>query len=208
MEDTLQNIIDQVYQEGIEKSQQEGEEILRKAKDAADAILKNANKEKERIRAKALADTEHLKLNVISELQLAKQEAISNFRLQVSDMLAQFTVKKPLSSAFNDIAFFQRLLITAIEKWNINEESISLDILLPENEQHLLDEFVAKKTEEALSQGIEIKMNQYTTKGFKMVSEKQGYSFNFMIEDFEQFFIQHLRQKTLSLLKSTNEHKE
>ena len=42
MEEKLQTIIDKVYQEGIEKSQQEADEILQKANEKAQTILDRA----------------------------------------------------------------------------------------------------------------------------------------------------------------------
>lgn len=204
----MKNIIDQVYQEGIEKSKLQGDEIIDKAKEEANTILQNAKDKKDKIIKDALSEAQQIRENIISELQLALQEAISNFSQQVANRLAQYHAKEPIKEAFSDIGFLREIMLAAIQKWNMESNEITLTWLIPEEKQSELENRLIEKSKDVLHKGIDIRVNRHTSLGFKIESRKDDYFISFTNSDFEQFFIQHLRQKTLELLSKNQKKKE
>ncbi|HNP51251.1 V/A-type H+-transporting ATPase subunit E [Nitrosomonas aestuarii] len=205
MEEKLQTIIDKVYQEGIEKSQQDADEILRKANEKAQTILETAQQQAQQTKERVLEEARQINRDVLAELKLAQQEALSNFKQQVADMLAQYTINGSLRKAFDNVEFLQDLMRMATEKWDKADDQISLTLLLPETKQSELNEMLIVKTKEALKEGIDIRVDRHTSRGFRIEAKREGFYISFTSDDFEQFFIQHLRQKTLDLLNQNSQ---
>lgn len=207
MEAKLQTIIDKVYQEGIEKSQQEADEILQKANEKAQTILDRAQQHEQQTKEKALEEARQIKRDVLAELQLAQLEALSSFKQQVADILAQYSIKGSLKKAFDNVEFLQDLMRIATEKWGKAGDQISLTLLLPETKQSELNEMLIEKSKKTLKEGIDIRIDRHTSRGFRIESKSEGFYISFTSDDFEQFFIQHLRQKTLDLLSQNSKGK-
>ncbi len=207
MEDKLQTIIDKVYQEGVEKSQRDADEILQKANEQAQTILETAQQQAQQTKESALEETRKIRRDVLAELQFAQLEALGNFKQQVTDILAQYSINGSLKKAFDNVEFLQNLMCIATEKWDKAEDQISLVLLLPETQQSELNELLIEKSKEALKEGIDIRIDQHTSRGFRIESKSEGFYISFTSDDFEQFFLRHLRQKTLDLL-SRNSQKD
>ena len=207
MEEKLQTIIDKVYQEGIEKSQLEADEILQKANEKAQTILETAQQHEQQTKEKAVEEARQIKRDVLAELQLAQLEALGNFKQQVANMLAQYSINEPLKKAFDNVEFLQDLMRMATDKWDKSEYQISLTLLLPETKQSELNEMLIEKSKEALKEGIDIRIDRHTSRGFRIESKNEGFYISFTSDDFEQFFIRHLRQKTLDLLNQNSRGK-
>ena len=60
MEDTLQNIIDQVCQEGIEKSEEEADKTIRKANEKVEAIIERATQLQEQVKEGRVEETQQI----------------------------------------------------------------------------------------------------------------------------------------------------
>ena len=204
MEQSVQTIIDQVFREGVEKSKLESDVILKKAQEQADAIIRHAEEKKDRIISDAKREAESIKQNTVAEIQLAKSEALSNFRQQITNELISYCSSQAIKNSFNDVSFIQELIKLAMQKWDNQLEATSLTLLIPEKEQDQLKGMLLSKSKEILEDGIEIKMNEHSSKGFRLESRKNGYFLSFTNEDFEAFFHEHLRKQTLELLSQAN----
>ncbi|MCB1948667.1 hypothetical protein [Nitrosomonas sp.] len=205
MEDKLQTIIDKVYQEGVEKSQRDADKILQKANEQAQTILETAQQQAQQTKESALEKARKIRMDVLAELQFAQLEALGNFKRQIADMLAQYSINGSLKKAFDNVEFLQNLMCIATEKWDKAEDQISLVLLLPETQQSELNELLIEKSKEALKEGVDIQIDQHTSRGFRIESKSEGFYISFTSDDFEQFFLQHLRQKTLDFLNQNSQ---
>ena len=103
MQNKLQELTDKLYNEGLSKGKQEGEEILAKAKVQADEIIAKAKAEAEAIVAAAHKDAADLKTKVEGDLKMAASQSIAATKKDIETLVvAKMTegeVKKALSSA-------------------------------------------------------------------------------------------------------------
>ena len=105
MHNKLQELTDKLYNEGLSKGKQEGEEILAKAKIQAEETVAKAKAEADAIVAAARKEAEDLKTKVQGDLKMAAGQSIAATKkdietLIVTKMTAEETAKALTSAEF------------------------------------------------------------------------------------------------------------
>jgi V/A-type H+/Na+-transporting ATPase subunit E len=200
MEGKLQELTNKIYQEGVEKARKEAAEILAQAEQQANHLLNEARREAERSRVKAEEDAKELRSNVISELQLSARQAISVLRQEISGLVSARMLSQPLDEAFSDKEFLQKLIETAVNKWNPGGENGGLQVSLPESEREALGKYLEKRLPQHLDKGLQLRFDDRLQSGFRIGPADGSYVISFTPEDFDQFFRQYLRAHTSRLL--------
>ena len=77
MDNKLQALTDKLYNEGLSKGKQEGEELLQKAHAEAEGIIAQAKAEAERIIAQANKEADELKTKVAADVRMAATQSIA-----------------------------------------------------------------------------------------------------------------------------------
>ena len=87
MQDKLQELTDRLYNEGLSKGKQEGEELLQKAHAEADHIVADAKAEAERIIAQANKEAEELKTKVTADIKMAATQSIAVTKQEIEKQI-------------------------------------------------------------------------------------------------------------------------
>ena len=77
MQNKLQELTDKLYQEGLSKGKQEGENLVAQAKAEADRIIKEAQAEANRIVTEAQKEAEDMKTKVAADIQMASAQSMT-----------------------------------------------------------------------------------------------------------------------------------
>jgi len=110
MDNTLERLVDRIYQEGVNKAEGKAAEILAKAEEQARERLKAAEQEAARITARANSEAAQISQNMQSELRLAAARTLSDLKRTISTLLAERVIKQPLQGAFADENFVRELV--------------------------------------------------------------------------------------------------
>ena len=198
MQNKLQELTDKLYNEGLSKGKQEGEEILAKAKVQADEIIAKAKAEAEAIVAAAQKDAADLKTKVEGDLKMAASQSIAATKKDIETLVvAKMTegeVKKALSSAD-----FVKEAILAVAK-GFSAEATDLEIVLPEALKKDLDGSLAGEIAKVLNVGVEASFSKKVAGGFTIGPKDGGYFISFTDETFNALISEYLRPATKKIL--------
>lgn len=201
MQKKLQELTDKIYQEGVDKANQEAEKIISDAKADAKKTLDQAKKEAENKIEKAEKEAEDLKKNAMNELQLSARQAMSDLKQEVTDLIQAKAVKPETQEAFKEAAFTKEIIQTVVKNWDPNsDETVDLKVLLPEKRQKEFESYFKDKAKDLLNKGLEVDFDERVKGGFKIGPKDGSYLVSFSDEDFEHFFKLYLRPRLIEML--------
>ena len=198
MQAKLQELTDKVYQEGISKAREDSEKIVADAKKQAESIVVEAKKEAEKLKADAAKQAEEQKRNVESEIRLASRQMLASLKQQVAELITTKMVDAPLGSAFDDVDFMKKLLEAVVKNWS-SETGANLVLLLSEEWQNKLGDYVKSKALHSLRDGLEVKTAK-DVQGFSVAPADGSFRISFSEEGFAGFLREYLRPKAAGFL--------
>jgi V/A-type H+-transporting ATPase subunit E len=201
MENKLQKLTEQLYEEGLSKGRADAEKLVADAQTKAKAIVAEANAEAEAIVAAAQKQAEDLSKNTMTEISLAGRQAVAKLKSEINGMIVAETASKAVAEATLDAAFVKEMLLAVAKNWNgASTDKVSLSALLPADKQATLDSAFAAATKELLAAGVEIAYSKGVKSGFKIGPKEGGYYISFADEDFDALLGEYLREKVSTLL--------
>ena len=199
MQNKLQELTDKLYNEGLSKGKQEGEEFLAKAKVQAEEIVAKAKAEAAAIVAAAAKEAEDLKTKVQGDLKMASNQSIAATKKDIETLIvAKMTeteVKKALTSAE-----CVKEVILAVAKGFSTEEAVDLEVVLPEALKKDLEGFVSNELAKTLKGGVEASFSKKIAGGFTIGPKDGGYFISFTEETFNSLISEYLRPATKKIL--------
>lgn len=199
MENKLDVLTKKLYDEGVDKANQEAEKIIAQAKEEAAKLIADAETKAKEIKAGAVADTENLKKKAESEMALSVRQALTALKQAVTNLISGEVAGNMAKTGFEDEAFVQEMIVTIVKKWDIASGNLNLELVLSEEENVKFREFVATKYKELLDKGLEVKVGG-TDEAFVIQPKDGSYQVAFSEKLFEAFFNQYMRSFTKSLL--------
>jgi len=205
MQTKLQELTEKIYQEGIDKANEEAGKILADARKEAAGLLSKAKREAAELIEKAEKEAGELKKNSLNELQLSARQALSDLKQKVAELIEARAIQPETKGAFKEVAFTQEVIKTVVKNWNPESgDPVRLEVLLPATQQKEFEGFFKGKVRDLLGKGIEISYSDRLKGGFKIGPKDGGYLVSFSDEDFEHFFQAFLRPRLIELLFSND----
>ena len=199
MQNKLQELTDKLYNEGLSKGKQEGEELLAKAKVQAEEMIAKAQAEAAQIVAAAQKQADEIKSKVASDIRMASSQSLAATRSDIETLvvgkMTDEAVKKALTSAE-----FVKELIQAVAAKFTTEGPVDLALILPESIQKELEPFVNNELAKILGAGVEASFSKKVSGGFKIGPKNGGYFVSFTDETFNELIAEYLRPATKKIL--------
>mgnify|MGYP002516917642 FL=1 len=199
MQNKLQELTDKLYNEGLSKGKQEGEELLAKAKVQAEEMIAKAQAEAAQIVAAAQKQADEIKSKVASDIRMASSQSLAATRSDIETLvvgkMTDEAVKKALTSAE-----FVKELIQAVAAKFTTEGPVDLALILPESLQKELEPFVNNELAKILGAGVEASFSKKVSGGFKIGPKNGGYFVSFTDETFNELIAEYLRPATKKIL--------
>lgn len=199
MENKLDVLTKKLYEEGIDKANQEAEKIMEQARKNAAKLIADAEAKAKEINTEALAEAENLKKKAESEMALSARQAITALKQSITGLISGEVAGEMAKEGFKDEAFVQEMIVAIVKKWDVASGNLNLELILSDEEKAKFQQFVATKYKELLDKGLEVKAGN--TEGAFVIQPKDGsYQIAFSEQLFEAFFNQYMRSFTKSLL--------
>lgn len=199
MQNKLQELTDKLYNEGLSKGKQEGEELLAKAKAQVDDMLAKAQAEAAQIIAAAQKQAEEIRTKTASDIKMASSQSIAATKKDIETLIVgKITgdaVKKTLSSP----DFIKDLIKTVAEKFT-TDGPVDLNLVLPEALKNDLEPFATKELAKILGAGVQASFSKKVAGGFQIGPKDEGWFVSFTEETFSQLISEYLRPATKKLL--------
>ena len=199
MHNKLQELTDKLYNEGLSKGKQEGEEILAKAKIQAEETVAKAKAEAEAIVAAARKEAEDLKTKVQGDLKMAAGQSIAATKKDIETLIVTKMTAEETAKALTSAEFVKEVILAVAKGFN-TEESVDLEVILPEKLKAELEPFVAGELAKALKGGVEASFTKKIAGGFTIGPKDGGYFISFTEETFNALISEYLRPATKKIL--------
>jgi V/A-type H+-transporting ATPase subunit E len=199
MQNKLQELTDKLYNEGLSKGKQEGEELLAKAKVQADDIITKAQAEAERIIAAAQKQAEELKTKTASDVKMAASQSIAATKKDIETLIVGKMTGEAVKKALSSADFIKELIQAVAEKFT-TDGPVDLNLVLPESLKNDLEPFATKELAKILGAGVEASFSKKVAGGFQIGPKDGGYFVSFSEETFNQLISEYLRPATKKLL--------
>ena len=199
MQNKLQELTDRLYNEGLSKGKQEGEELLAKAKVQAEDIITKAQAEAERIIAAAQKQAEEIKTKTASDVKMAASQSIAATKKDIETLIVGKMTGEAVKKALSSADFIKELIQAVAEKFT-TEGPVDLNLVLPESLKNDLEPFATKELAKILGAGVEASFSKKVAGGFQIGPKDGGYFVSFTEETFNQLISEYLRPATKKLL--------
>ena len=199
MQNKLQELTDKLYNEGLSKGKQEGEELLAKAKVQAEEIVAKAQAEAEQIVAAAQKQADEIKTKVASDIKMASNQSLAATKKDIEDLVVGKMTDEPVKKALASADFVKELIQAVAAKFT-TEGPVELSLILPESLQKELEPFVKGELSKTLKAGVEASFSKKVSGGFKIGPKDGGYFVSFTDETFNQLISEYLRPATKKIL--------
>ena len=199
MQNKLQELTDRLYNEGLSKGKQEGEELLAKAKVQADEMIAKAQAEAAQIVAAAQKQAEEIKTKTASDVKMAAAQSIAATKKDIETLIVGKMTGEAVKKALSSADFIKDLIKAVAEKFT-TEGPVDLNLVLPESLKNDLEPFATKELAKILGAGVEASFSKKVTGGFQIGPKDGGYFVSFSEETFNQLISEYLRPATKKLL--------
>ncbi len=196
--DKLQELTQQLYNEGLSKGKEEGEAILAQAREEAAALVKKAQEEAKSIIAKAHKDAEDYKVKVEGDVKMASIQALQATRESIENLIVSKAVE-PVKGALSADSYLKEI-ITAVAQRFSAQESTDLSLVLPEKLQKELEPFVQGELAKTIGKGVEATFSKKVAGGFKIGPKDGGYFISLTEESFRELVGEYMRPATKKIL--------
>ncbi|MCU0357122.1 MAG: hypothetical protein MUE95_06050 [Cyclobacteriaceae bacterium] len=201
MHESVQQLTNKIYQEGIEKAEARGREILDEAARKARELVDEAEAKARTIIDQAEKKAVETRLKNEAEMKLSARQAMVSLKQQISGMIVYKLNHEPVKDAINDVEYLKTLIAKIMDHWLERQGKESrLQFLLPEDDYRHYRDFLEARTGLLMNSGITVEFNGTMKKGFQVVAADEGYRINFTDEDFENYFSSFARPRIYKLL--------
>ena len=199
MQNKLQELTDKLYNEGLAKGKQEGEEILAKAKVQAEEIVAKAKAEAAAIIAAANKEAEDLKTKVQGDLKMAASQSVAATKKDIETLVVTKMTAADVTAALTSAEFVKEVIMAVAKGFN-TEEPVDLEVVLPEALKKDLEPFVTKELANVLNGQVEASFTKKIAGGFTIGPKDGGYFISFTEETFNALISEYLRPATKKIL--------
>lgn len=201
MQNKLQELTDKLYNEGLSKGKQDGEELLKKAHEQSDEIVAQAKAEAARIVARAEKEAEELKTKVAADVKMAASQSIAATKQEMEKMLVAKMVDQPVNQAVSSIGFMQEMIKSIVAAFNPkNATPTDLELIFPASLKAKVEPFVNGELQKQFKTNIKVSYSKKIAAGFQVSPQGEGYILQFTDEEFVNLISAYLRPATKKIL--------
>jgi len=199
MDNKLQELTDKLYKEGLSKGKEEGEAILAKAQSKAAEIVEAAQKKAEEIIKKAENDAKDYQVKVEGDVKMAATQSIQSVKREIENLMVNGMIGGKATSALSSADFVKEIITYVAKNFN-SQESVDLELTLPENLRNELEPFVNGELAKSLSNGVTAKFSGKIGGGFRIAPKDGSYYIDLTSEAFEALIGEYMRPATRKML--------
>lgn len=199
MTNKLQELTDKLYNEGLSKGKEEGEQLLAAAKAKAEETMEDAVKKANSIIATAQKQAVDLQKKAESDVKMASAQALQATRKDIENLLVNAVVADKVNAALSDEDFLKSIIKTVAEKF-CSSESEDVKLLLPSSMQDKLEPWVSSELKKALGKGVEASFTKKISGGFTIGPKDGSWFVSLTDETFRELISEYLRPITKKLL--------
>lgn len=195
MESKIQELADKIYQEGVEKGNEEAQRIIEKANDESVQIVNAAKSEAQKILEDARKAAAELLENTKSELKLYAGQSVNALKSEIATCISTEVVESAVKGLVADKDFLGKFVVSLAEKWTQNEP-----VVVSTEDATSLKAYFLSNAKGLLDKGVKIEQVNGLKTLFTIAPADGSYKVNFGKEEFEAYFKAFLRPQLVEML--------
>ena len=196
MQNKLQELTQQLYNEGLAKGRQEGDRYLEEARAKAEQTIAEANQKAADILAKAERDANVLRAKAESDIKMASAQALQATRKDIENLIV---TKASAQTATADPEFLKQIIRSVAEKF-VAGGAADVQLVLPSSLQAQLQPWVENELAYLLSAPVKADFSKKIAGGFTIAPQDGSYYISFTDRTFQDLIAEYLRPVTRKLL--------
>jgi len=199
MSNKLQELTEKLYQEGLSKGKEEGEQLLARAREEADRIVADARRQAEEIVADAQKQAEDLREKTASDVKMASAQCLQATRKDIEDLLVGAVSADSVHKQLSDPDFLKKIITAVAERFSATE-SADLALVLPAALQQELEPWLGTELAKALGSKPAAQFSKKVGGGFSIGPKDGSWFVSLTDETFQALIAEYLRPVTRKLL--------
>lgn len=196
MQNKLQELTEQLYNEGLAKGRQEGDRYLEEARVKAGQTIEDAKRQAEEIIAKAEKEAAAIKAKAESDVRMASAQALQATRKDIENLIV---AKASAQNATADPEFLKKIISTIADKF-VAGGAADVQLVLPSSLQAQLQPWVEGELAKLLSVPVKADFSKKIAGGFTIAPQDGSYFISFTDQTFESLIAEYIRPVTRKLL--------
>lgn len=189
MDNKIELLTKQLYEEGVSKGKQESEEIVAKAKAEAQKIISDAEVKAAEIVAKAQSDAAELSKNSNTELAMASRQIVGELKSRIANLVTLKSIDKDSVEAFKSTDFIASLIVEVVKRWDKQSVKVYVESEIADS----IREYLTKSVADQFSGEVEIVGEAGVGAGFKIAPSDEGYYISFTDQQFNEMLKGYIR---------------
>ena len=207
MTSKIQELTEKIYQEGVDKAQNQANILLKEAEEKAAEIIKGAQQKADSIILEAEEKSREIDRDLKKELQSISSQTIAITKQKITDSIVTDSSKKITKELFDDKQFLEALVLELVKKWDMGAGPVDdLSLILSENQLKDLDGIFKSTALQTLQSKNQILFDESIKNGFQIISNKEGFKVSFSEEDLEKFFRKFMKPRIREFLFTSQEN--
>lgn len=199
MEVQLQELIEQIKNEGVAVAEAEANTIIDTAKADAEKIIADAQAQAEKILATAKAETERMTRSSEDAIRQAGRNLLISFRESVSREVKSI-VGENVSAVYSSDKLAD-LIIRIVESWADKPNAEDIAVILNTQDLNNLEEILMSALKNKMLKGITLKANDNFDGGFRIAVNEGSAYYDYSTEAVVDMLSNYLSPKVTELLK-------
>lgn len=199
MSNKLQELTEKLYNEGLSKGKEEGEQLLARAREDAERIVAEARAQAERIVADAGKQAADLREKTESDLRMGAAQCLQATKKDIEDLLLGAVSSAPVGKALADPDFLKKIITAVAERFSASEGA-DLALILPASLQQELEPWLAGELSRTLGSGVSAAFSKKVAGGFSIGPKDGSWFVSLTDETFKALIAEYLRPVTRKLL--------
>jgi V/A-type H+/Na+-transporting ATPase subunit E len=198
MAEQLQQLIEQIEREGVERAEAQAREILSQAKDKAAKIVREAEEEARRKLEQAERDAELYTQRSTRALEQAARDVLITVGQGVENILSDI-VAESVDEALS-IEVLEKMMVKMAESCAQNQADSRIELLIGEKDQRELIKFFADRYREKMVHGLELHVDTEILKGCRVSFRDERVYIDFTAEAISESLSAFLRPHLAELV--------
>ena len=199
MSNKLQELTEKLYNEGLSKGKEEGEQLLARAREEADRIVSDARQQAANIVATAQKQADDLRDKTASDIRMASAQCLQATRKDIEDLLVGAVSADSVNGALADPDFLKKIITAVAERFSACESS-DLALVLPASLQQELEPWVASELAKSLGKAPKANFSKKVVGGFSIGPKDGSWFVSMTDETFRDLIAEYLRPVTRKFL--------
>ena len=199
MEVQLQELIEQIKNDGVAAAEAEAKTIVDAAKADAEKLIADAQAQADKILAAAKAETERMTKSSEDAIRQAGRNLLISFRESGSREL-ETIVGENVAAVYSSDAFAE-LIISIVENWANKPDAEDIAVILNTQDLNKLEEILLSALKEKMLNGITLKANDNFDGGFRIAVNNGSAYYDYSAEAVVDMLSNYLSPKVTELLK-------